>query len=154
MITNAVSPDLVYVRVLQQLRRIPTIMIPGNLEGNVFDGYVPEKIPEDASGFIKPYVVLFANPGTDIYEDRALSLTVDYTGSRFTFQTTIAGASAEQVRGLAHDVKLYLAGYRIGQGSISPIDEQQRAAMPMLDDRVTPARLFIPLQWEIATTTH
>lgn len=140
-----VNPVLVHARVLDQLHKIPSL--------SVYDGVVPARVPEyPYGGGIKPYVALWMGSGTDIWDDRDLATGMDYTGTRMVFQTTCAASTVPLLLEAAHSVKLYLSGLRVGSGEVMPVDEQQSAAYPLPDDAVTPARVFLPLQWQLATT--
>ena len=115
------------------------------------DGIVPDTVPTYAIGDIKPYLVLFFGSGTDITGDRDLNNTVDYQGSVFRFQTTIAAATADQVLQTAHRGKRTLTGLLIETQSVKPDPDQQASATPLWDTTETPARAFLPLQWTIQT---
>lgn len=115
------------------------------------DGIVPTKVPTYPIGDIKPYLVLFFGAGTDIADDRDLNQTVDYQGSVFRFQTTIAATTADQVLQTSHRVKRTLTGLLIGTQTVKPDTDQQASATPLWDTTETPARAFLPLQWTIQT---
>lgn len=123
--------------------------IPG-LETNVYVGTVPEKLPMDGV-YIRPYVVIFAGIGSDLPEERDLSLLADTTVVDWAPQTTVVGASATACQQLARAVKEKLTNRYLGTGWLLPDADAFRVAKPITDSQVTPARAFMPLNWRLLT---
>lgn len=124
-----------------------------NLGGNIFDGYVPTTIPKDPSGFIRPYVVIFAGTGTDLEAERDSTGQVDMGVLDWPFQTTVAAADALSCMRLAHDVRLALANLPVQAGFVKPDGYSATGGdRPLLDNQVTPARFYMPLMWRLTTT--
>lgn len=120
------------------------------LSGRVYDGQVPKAIQTDASGYVLPYVVLYAGVPGDLPADRDATGLVDTGVLDWPFQTTCVGASALICMSLARDVQLALTNLRVGDGYVKP--DGFTTPVPLPDNQVTPARFFLPLQWRLITT--
>lgn len=118
--------------------------------GNVFDTQVPTTLPKDPSGYIRPYVLIFAGAPTDLPEERDLTQLTDMDISDFRFQTNCAGPTGGHARDLADQVRLALTNYPIGAGFIKPDPDSFRADV-IADNQVTPARFYMPLMWRLTT---
>lgn len=126
--------------------------VAGLWPGNVFDTQVPTTLPKDASGAIRPYVVMFASPGMDLPEERSLTMLADLDVIDFTFQTTCVGPTAAHARDVAHAVRLALTNLPIGAGFVKPDPFGIRVDNPLADNQVVPARFYMPLMWRLTTT--
>lgn len=140
---NEPDPSLYRAQVLAALRRLPGI--------TVYDGHVPEKVPEDANHFILPYVVVWAGAGDEIPE-RDLSARVDTGGLRWDLQTTAVGASAGITANVARDVWLALVNLPLGTHCLLPNPDGFSQSVPVLDPTETPVRFMLPQPWRLDTT--
>lgn len=121
--------------------------LPGS---TAYAGQVPDKLPQDAQGYVLPYVVLFAGLGGDVPAERDLSNLVDTDGALdWPFQTTCVGASSTICLAVARDVARALTNRPVGAGFIKPSGYD--TPLPLVDNQVTPARYFMPLQWRLLT---
>lgn len=118
-------------------------------EGSIYDGYVPDKVAEDANGFVKPYVAIYAGIGGDSPEERSLSKLVDLEDLNWSFQTTCVAATHDDCLRLTHQVRLALTNLPVLGGFVKP--DGFNIMQPLLDDQVTPARFFLPPQWRLIT---
>lgn len=125
--------------------------VPGIWPGNVYDSQVPTTLPKDASGFIRPYVVIFAGTANDIPEERDLTNLADLGISDFRFQTNCAGPTGTHARDLADVVRAALTNLPLGAGFIKPDPDGFRTNV-LPDNQVTPARFYMPLMWRLTTT--
>lgn len=142
----APDPYILYAKIRQHINGL------AQLSGRIWDGYVPEKIPTDASGFILPYVVLFAGAGTDLPAERDLSALVDTEALDWRIQTTVAAADALICVQVAHYVRLALTNLPVGTAWLMPDDTAITQPVPLLDPSVSPSRFFLPLPWRLITT--
>jgi hypothetical protein len=117
----------------------------------VYDGHVPKEVPEDAAGYVLPYVVLWAGVGDEIPE-RDLCNEVDLGGLRWDFQTTTVAASAGLCAQVANAVRLKLTNLPMGKDRVLPNPDGFRQEVPALDPTVTPARFMLPAPWRLETT--
>lgn len=141
------DPYLLYVKVRTQINAIT------KLGGNIFDGLVPTTLPKDANGYVKPYVVVFAGTGADLEAERSYTREVDMDVLDWPFQTTVAAADSISCMRLAHDVRLALTNLPVQSGFVKPDGYSLTGAdKPQLDNQVTPARFYMPLQWRLTTT--
>lgn len=125
------------------LRTVPGI--------TVYDGYVPTKVPTDASGqYVLPYVVIWAGTGDNPPEQSACGEHEEDT-LVFDFQLTIAGANPAICRSVNQYVKAKLMNLRAGTGRIKPNPDGFQQQSPILDTQVTPARFMLPKQWRLIT---
>lgn len=125
--------------------------LAGLWPGNVFDTQVPEKLSQDASGFIRPYVVMFAGTNADLPQERSLTMLADLDVADFRFQTNCVGPTGNHARALAHQVQMALTNLPIGAGFVKPDPDGFRADV-LADNQVTPARFYMPLMWRLTTT--
>lgn len=140
------SPAIIFAQA-----RTGITQVAGLWPGNVFDTQVPTKLQQDASGAIRPYVVMFAGVGSDLFQERDYTGLVDMGVTDFPFQTTCVGATAEQARNVAHSVTLALTNLPIGAGFVKPDPNGFRTGV-LADNQVTPARFYMPLMWRLTTT--
>lgn len=117
----------------------------------VYDGEVPERVPEDAAGYIEPYVVLFASDG-DALQETDLSGRLDTAGLRWDFQTTTVGASADVCSRVAGAVRRTLTNFPLGTYHVLPSPAGFTGATPVKDTTVAPARFMLPRVWRLDTT--
>lgn len=115
----------------------------------LYEGQVPGKLPQDAQGYILPYVVLYAGLGRDRAEERDLSGLADPTRGDWPFQTTCVGANPTICLAVTRDVAATLTNLPVGGGFIKPAGFD--TPLPLVDNQVTPARFFLPLQWRLFT---
>lgn len=118
----------------------------------VFDGTVPDELPEDERGFILSYVVLFAGVGSDLPAERDLSQLAALDVTSWTIQTQCVGASPANARDCAHDVQQALTGLPLGAGWLKPDEDSFAVSDPIPDYQTTPVRFYIPLRWRLTTT--
>lgn len=117
----------------------------------VYDGEVPERVPEDAAGYIEPYVVLFASDG-DALQETDLSGRLDMAGLRWDFQTTTVGASADVCSRVAGAVRRTLTNFPLGTYHVLPSPAGFTGATPVKDTTVAPVRFVLPRMWRLDTT--
>lgn len=115
------------------------------------DGYVPEDIPKDERGFIRPYVVLHMGSGDEVPE-RDMSNQVDLDGIRLDFQTTSVAASAAVCAAVDYDVARALTNLELGNSHVVPNPDGFSQEPPLRDSSETPARFMSPRQWRLETT--
>ena len=140
----ATDPVSAVAAIFAKLQALPGI--------TVYDGFVPTKVPTDTSGYIKPYVVLFAGVGGDLPAERDLTQLADAASMNLAFQTNCVAASAGICRAVAHDVRQTLLNVPLAGGFIKPDDGSFDTATPIPDTTITPVRLFLPLPWRLTTT--
>lgn len=121
-------------------------VLPGS---TAYAGQVPTKLPVDGAGYVLPYIVLYAGLGGDVPEERDLSGLVDTDTVDWPFQTTCVGASSTICLALARDVSRALTNLPVGNGFVKPAGFE--TPMPLVDNQVTPARYYMPLQWRLLT---
>ena len=136
------NPGLVADTVLDALRGIEDL--------TVYDGWVPDRVPTDAHGYVRPYVALYAGNATGT-DDGGLCGLADVDAVDVRLQTTVVAASAAHLRPVTHAVTRALTNLRIGTNVLHPDVEQHRSTVPQPDPSVSPARVFLPLQWHITT---
>lgn len=122
-----------------------------NLGGRVHNGYVPAKV-EEAGGFIRPYVVIFAGLAGSLPLERCLAKEVDPLLLDWTPQINCVGADAGQALAVAVDVKKKLTGLKLGNHWLKPDDDAMKLARPIPDMQVRPARFFLPVSMTLLTT--
>lgn len=138
--------------ILFALAKSRIVDVAGLWPGNVFDTQVPTTIPKDASGNVRPYVVLFGGVGTDLPEERDATGLADVGLLDFPFQTTCVGPTPGHARDVAYSVKQALTNMPIGAGFVKPDPQGFRVDNPLADNQVTPARFYMPLMWRLTTT--
>lgn len=117
----------------------------------VYDGDVPDKVPEDEAGFIEPYVVLFSGDG-DSLPETDLSGRLDTAGLRWDFQTTSVGASPAACSGVAVVVRRTLINFELGTYHVLPSPSGFTGNVPVKDTTVSPHRFMLPRMWRLDTT--
>lgn len=117
----------------------------------VYDGDVPDDIPEDEAGFIEPYVVLFSGDG-DSLPEADLSGRLDPSGLRWDFQTTSVGASPAACSGVAVVVRRTLTNLELGTYHVLPSPSGFTGNVPVKDTTVSPVRFVLPRMWRLDTT--
>lgn len=122
------------------------------LEGRIHDGYVPDIVPTDSAGFILPYVVVFSGVGSDIPEERDLTLLDDTGVLDWSTQTTCVGPTPSHCRKVVHTVRLALQNMSVRDGWLQADTETFRMSVPIIDSDVSPARFFLPPRWRLITT--
>lgn len=137
-------PDLIAyrARIVAELRKVPGL--------TVYDGEVPDTVPTDSAGFIRPYTVLFATDGDPI-DERDMSGALDLTAARWDFQTTTVAATAGICSQAGYLVRLALTNLPVGTGLVLP-SPQDYGVAPIKDTNISPARYFIPRMWRLETT--
>lgn len=139
-----VDPNTLADLLLAKLRSLPDI------GARVYDGQVPERVPE-AGGYIRPYIAFHAGLAADLPAERDLSGLVDLTVADWSAQTTVVGPDAGICRRAAQQVATALTNLPIGGGWLMPDPDAFRVTKPLTDNQVTPARLYLPLQWRLIT---
>ena len=135
------DPVVLQAVVAARLRALPGITL--------YEGQVPGKVPQDAQGYVLPYVALYSSLGRDRPEERDLSGLADPGRGDWPFQTTCVGASSTICLAVARDVAAALTNLPAGGGFIKPTGYE--TPLPLADNQVTPARYFMPLQWRLLT---
>lgn len=138
-----IDPTLIRTSVLDALRAVPQL--------TVFDGAVPEKVPTDSTGHIRPYVAVYAGAPVGLTETGLCSRPDTDSVTRWV-QTTLVAASPGHLDPLATTVARALTGLRIGTHHLAPDRDQHATTVPLVDQSISPARYFLPLQWGITTT--
>jgi len=121
------------------------------LGGRIYDGYIPGKLETDASGFIRPYVLLLAGIPADLPAERDLTRLADTTVADWAPQTNCVGPTPTHARSCAQLVAQALTNARIGNHWLLPDPDGFRAATPIQDNQVAPARFYLPLPWRLTT---
>lgn len=122
------------------------------LKGGVYDGQVPDQIPSDGK-YVRPYAVLWAGTGGDLPDERDLTGLTDVHGLDWRPQVTVVAASASVCRDAARAVRLALTNVPVpGGGWLQPDDDLNRQLVPIPDNTITPARVFLPLRFRAVTT--
>lgn len=116
-----------------------------------FDGYVPDTVPQDANGFVRPYGALYVGPPVGDQGSTTVCGSVDVDGFTRRFQTTLVAANPAHLDTMADLVRTALTNLRIGPGRVTPDFEQQASVVPLIDTATSPARYFLPLQWAVTT---
>jgi hypothetical protein len=115
----------------------------------VYDGYVPEKVPE-TGGYPDPYVVLWAGAG-----DGPPELTADGKEDSdvliWDFQTTAVGATPAICRTVDQATRTALVNLVIGTGRVRRNPDGFNQQAPVLDTQATPSRFYLPRQWRLIT---
>lgn len=138
-----IDPTLIRTSVLDALRAVPQL--------TVFDGAVPEKVPTDSTGHIRPYVAVYAGAPVGLAET-GLCARPDTDSVTRWVQTSLVAASPGHLDPLATTVVRALTGLRIGTHHLAPDRDQHATTVPLVDQSISPARYFLPLQWGITTT--
>ena len=131
-------------QLMDALRAIP------ELGGRIHDGYVPNTVPVDAAGYIRPYVLVMSGIPTDI-DDPDLTGSTDLNVADWYPQTNCVGANPDHARKCAQIVSNALTDARIGNHWLKRDNETFRVSTPILDTQVTPTRHFLPLSWRLTT---
>lgn len=115
----------------------------------VYDGDVPDQVPTDSSGYILPYVVLWAGDG-DALPETDLSGRLDMDSLRWDFQTTSVGPNPDIAARVAGVVRRALTNMPLGTHHVlpGPFSGQQP---PVKDTTVQPARYYVPRFWRLDT---
>lgn len=138
------DPILLKDAILTALRSIPWV------SGRVYDGGVTGVIPTDKSGYILPYVVLFAGIGDNPRETTAEGKTP--TGALvFDFQTTCVGPGTSQTAGVAGDVRKALLNLTVAKGTVRKNPDGFDQPTPIRGEETTPVRYMLPMQWRLIT---
>lgn len=140
------TPDDAVTRYTAALLRA----LRGAVEGDVYDGYVPDAVALDAAGFIKPYVVLWMPEG-DSFAETDLSGQVDLTGLRLDFATTSVAASPAACRDVAGVVRHTLTNFPLGTYHVTR-SPWEAGGPPVKDTNEKPPRYFLARQWRLDTT--
>lgn len=95
-----------------------------------------------------PYVIIWPAPGTAVGEYR-VDGTVGNEATQVTFQVTTAAPNALYLLDITRRVTAALTDLRIHNRLVQPDVVANRAALPLLDDTVSPARHYIATTWQI-----
>lgn len=117
---------------------------------SVFQGFVPESVPEYLPNHIKPYVAIFMGVGAG-YEDMVgLCGTPDNDSLTVDFTITCVAQTTHELYALTDTVRDRLATKKIMGDSYANLDWAAAQGQVMLtDSEVTPARLYTPLTYTI-----
>lgn len=130
-----------YLAVEAALQTVPGI--------TVYDGYVPDVLPE-TDGYIDPYVVVWSGSGAN--PDEVASCGRQDTATLiWDFQTTVVGAAPSTCRLVAQAVEALLTNFRAGTGRVRRNPDGFNQQYPILDTQTSPARFMLPLQWRLIT---
>jgi hypothetical protein len=138
-----IDPALIRTSVLDALRAVPQL--------TVFDGAVPEKVPTDSTGHIRPYVAVYAGAPVGLAETGLCSRPDTDSVTRWV-QTSLVAASPGHLDSLSTQVAGALTGLRVGSHHLAPDREQHATTVPLPDQSITPTRYVLPLLWGITTT--
>lgn len=133
---------------LQEIEALLLTVLPAN---RVHVGHVPSALPEDNTGNVLPYVVLFSGLGADIATERDLSRQADPDVRDLTPQVNCVGPKPGHALQLGDDVYAALVNQRVGNHWLKPDADAMRTDYPIPDDSVKPTRFFLPLSWRITT---
>lgn len=117
----------------------------------VYLGEAPDELPEDAAGYIKPYIIIFSGDG-DTLPEADLSGRLDLGGLRWDFQTTTVAASPAICSRVGEDVRLTLTNFPLGTYHVLPSPSGFENRTPIRDTTITPNRYFLPRMWRLDTT--
>ena len=111
---------------------------------DVFDGDTTA-VTLDSDGKAHPYAVIYAGPGSERPDSRALCGSSGHLS--WTFQVTAAGGDLPRCRRAIHRVLSALIDARvtIGDASTGPIRMEGSPGQPLIDASVPPARHYLPL---------
>lgn len=126
-------------------------MIPG-LSGGAYEGQPTVPIPSDGK-YVRPYAILWSGMGSDVPEERDLSLLADLSVLDWRPQVTIVGASAQVCAAAAKAVNATLTNLPVAGGWLLPNAQLSSQLIPQPDNEATPVRYFMPLQYRLITTT-
>lgn len=117
---------------------------------SVFQGFVPESVPEYLPNHIKPYVAIFMGVGSG-YEDMVgLCGTPDNDSLTIDFTLTCVAQTTHELYALTDTVRDRFATTKIMGDNYANLDWAQAQGQIMLtDSEVTPARLYTPLTYTI-----
>lgn len=116
----------------------------------VYVGDVPDNLPADDSGRVKPYAVIWPTVGWT--PDDARSVGGDDStdpGTEWPIQITVAAGSLTWCGQAADLVRSHLAGHRLTAGA-GPLRLGPGPAIQP-DDDVHPRRWFVPLSYRCLT---
>lgn len=116
----------------------------------VFDGYVPDELGTDASGFIRPYIILWAGIGDNPAEP-TLNAVHGTDSLILDFQTTAVGPLPGHARTVAGQVKDALTNLPVGTSKVRPNPDGFNQQTPITDTNVNPPRFYLPSQWRLPT---
>ena len=139
-----------HAEVLSRLRAIPGM--------TAHDGQVPDRLPEDGAGFIRPYVVLFGGLPRFLDEERGLDGLTPRGTESYDFQTNVVGATVAHARAAARMVRDALTDYRVGAdsplggGRVKRNPDGFDSSVPFPDNTTTPVRYVLPLYWRAGLT--
>lgn len=137
------NPALLYQQTISALKTIPGLTI--------FEGQVSGKVPTDASGYVLPYVAVYAGPGSHLESETEYSQTIDLGSLDWRAQTICVGATATIAMQVAHDVRLKLTNLPVGTGWLRPDETAFLTPAPIPDNGTNPVRFFLPLPWRLIT---
>ena len=140
------DPTQLHNELMATLQAIPA------LGGRIYDGYTPDKLPTDSAGYILPYVLVFSGLSADLPGERDLTGLVDVSVHDWAPQTNCVGPTPSHSRSCAQVVAAALTNTRIGNHWLKTDPDAFRVATPLIDNQVTPARFYLPLQWRLTTT--
>ncbi|MEO9246465.1 hypothetical protein ABDK96_02075 [Citricoccus nitrophenolicus] len=107
-----------------------------------------------AGGYVLPYCVIWPTPG-GAYDPHPSVAGGTYAGGQeFRFMTTVSGADPLAVIGASGELKAVFTNAPMGDGTIRPVPEQQRAATVAKDPDSTPPRFGVALAWTVTTTRN
>lgn len=137
------TPDEVAAPILTALQSIAGV--------TVFDGHVPDTVPQDAAGYVRPYIAVYLGGPVGLAEETTVCGAYDTGSQTHGFQTTVVGATAQHVRAVAGEAVAALTNLWVGAGRVCPVWEQHASTVPLIDPGTSPARYFLPLQWDLTT---
>lgn len=129
------SPADLHTALLARLRTVPHL--------TVFDGYVPDAPPADATGRVYPYAVIWPGPGGDPTDADLI------TGGALTWFTrvTVAAGDLNWCMQAITPVRAALRDRRLHPQASPLRDETPASRVAMRVTDVTPVRWFFPLQF-------
>lgn len=124
--------------------------LPG-MTDQVFSGEVPQRLPQDANGNVKPYIVVFSGVAGDLPLERDLSTAVDTSTLRWRPQINAVGANADQALAVAVYIRKALTNTRLGNHWLKPDPDAFEVTRPIPDQQVSPVRFYLPLNFVVIT---
>ncbi|GAA5229264.1 hypothetical protein [Arthrobacter cryoconiti] len=138
-----INPAILYAQVRAALLTLPGV--------TVFDGQVPKSVPVDSSGYILPYVTVYAGAGANLENETDYTQQISMDELDWRFQTTCVGASMLIALQVTHDVRQVLCNLPVGAGWVKPDETGFTTQSPIPDNGTNPARFFLPLPWRLIT---
>ena len=118
---------------------------------SVYTGVVPDAVPVDTVGRVRPYLGLWVTNPTGRWDMGTLDGTHDVDSHTVRIHTQCVAADEANVYWLADHVRAALTNLPVGGHRVAPDWDQQASAFILTDTGVTPPRPYLPLFWGLTT---